>query len=1086
MVRSRKYALVTAALALILIAAVVLTVVLAGNGASYVPEQEAAASQTAVSVGSSTGEVSSDYIYQTLLSHSQKTGEWTESDLQDLQDAQGNHLDNGSTGDGVKETYVTTLKTNFRLLTQNGLSDVEGEEGGKLNVANKSWGGSDYYEVFHNGSWYRFNKTNSSDSDPLYMSYDDFMTDAYYYQNSSEYAMIVVSSISYNPNTTGVLQSFDATLDGAGATLIPSAILAVDNSTVTFSWFRDEATLGFEISKNSANNDCEGLRAVGMVFGSLRNGTFKNFKWNDSTTSGSQHKATYRKVKSASAFGGLVGYAGRSAENGQQGTSNVYNVSMTFNKDVLHCYNLDAYDDWPDSCTGTYTGGLIGVNMNANVELVSVRMNNDIAFEEQSPALNYPTLWRNADQGLSVFGGIIGIQHCNRTLKKISISGTEHAALYGHHVETKKTQWGQGNRYMTGSEARMSCVIGLVTSAGTANLQGVIVDFNYNEVYAWLDKSKTSLYRGIIVGKNEGTISYSDVYLTNTVFAGTYKDDNKPGPEDIGKPAQGDSGGESFYPTETRYEDGYKAEYWFDGDAVNDQSFAYIEESKVGEVSFSDDTDYMLEISVPQNQKGVYWNVKWSESGGEPTEKENKVNDDVFTQNSREDVKVHGFGAYKGNRTDNGYLQMSVEYASSYQLTPRNGVNNDGKDDKYYDKTMVNFPTLKVTNYLENYEMDDHPGKLTQNGYVTIGYDSADTFTFMMNNGSSPVGRTIDHIYIGGEDKEADISGNIASILQLERTAGEDFQVVDNNLSAWQAEYNANVYRWTLLDLFAVEDDQGHKMVFAPASNGINVKVEIDKRPIYMDVVTDQVPYTGYDYGVQYGSGSAANTVYYQFGTIATNGGEQAVISGDTVTLSQAATGSTAINAGDYTVTAQGVNSGSNNYELINAPNTENAFTITPANVTLTVTGGSMPYGTTFEEGGRAAFMEHVDYTLDFGDSPLTGFAARDGITLNLNLMTTSSATSAGQYLFAPTNGSGSVFANAFPAGMYDVVVEGISGNGSGNYTFAVAQQGTGQFEVEKLDLAVNLPEISDFTYGDRDMPQVGEAVISGLRTASG
>ena len=87
MVRSRKYALVTAALALILIAAVVLTVVLAGNGASYVPEQEAAASQTAVSVGSSTGEVSSDYIYQTLLSHSQKTGEWTEADMQDLQDA---------------------------------------------------------------------------------------------------------------------------------------------------------------------------------------------------------------------------------------------------------------------------------------------------------------------------------------------------------------------------------------------------------------------------------------------------------------------------------------------------------------------------------------------------------------------------------------------------------------------------------------------------------------------------------------------------------------------------------------------------------------------------------------------------------------------------------------------------------------------------------------------------------------------------------------------------------------------------------------------------------------------------------------
>ena len=1092
MVRSRKYALVTAALALILIAAVVLTVVLVGDGSFYAEKtpqgsvSSTAEAVEAVSVGSNTGEVSSDYIYQTLLSHSQKKGEWTEADMQDLQDAEGKHLANGSTeGDGVKETYVTTLNTNFRLLTQNGEADVTA---GSLNVPNKSWGGSGYYEVFYNGAWYRFKNGNSSGS--LYMSYNAFMTDDDYYQNSSEYAMVVVSSISYNPNTTGVLQSFDATLDGAGATLIPSATLSVDNSTVTFSWFRDEATLGFEISKNGANNDCEGLRAVGMVFGSLRNGTFKNFKWNDSTTSGSQHKATYRKVKSASAFGGLVGYAGRSAENGQQGTSNVYNVSMTFNKDVLHCYNLDAYGDWPDSCTGTYTGGLIGVNMNANVELVSVRMNNDIDFEEQSPALNYPTLWRNADQGLSVFGGIIGIQHCNRTLKKISISGTEHAALYGHHVETKKTQWGQGNRYMTGSEARMSCVIGLVTSAGEANLEGVIVDFNYNEVYAWLDKSKTSLYRGIIVGENKGSISYSDVYLTNTVFAGTYSGE-KPGPEDIGKPAQGADGGESFYPTGTRYEDGYKAEYWFDGDAVNDQSFAYIDGLKVGAVSFSDEIEivdgepkeYMLEISVPQGQKGVYWNVKWSESGGNHKV---WVNNDVFTQNSREDVKVHGFGAYVGDRTDNGYLQMTVEYASSYQLTPRNGVNNNGGDDKDYDKTMVNFPTLKAS-YLENYEMENHPGELTKNGYITIADDGSGNLTFMMNNGSSSVGRTITHIYIGGKDKGADISGNIGSVLQLERTAGEDFQVVDNNLNAWRAEYNANVYRWSLLDLFAVEDDQGHKMVFAPVSNGINVKVEIDKRPIYMEVVADEVPYIGSAYGVQYGDGSAgaSNMVYYQFGTSATNGNGQAVISGDNVTLSQAGiSGGQAINVGDYSVTAQGVLSGANNYQLLTAPNGENEFSIVPAEVTLRVTGGSMPYGTTFNAENRAAFVEFVDYTLDFGTNPLQNFAERDGISLNLNLMTTASATTEGQYLFTPSSGGGSTFAYAFPAGFYDVIVEGISGIGSGNYSFNVAQDNA-QFEVTKLPLSVTLPSVSDFTYGELDAPALSadDATVNGLRT---
>lgn len=1104
MVRSRKYALVTAALALILIAAVVLTVVLAGNGASYVPEQEAAASQTAVSVGSSTGEVSSDYIYQTLLSHSQKTGEWTEADMQDLQDAQGNHLDNGSTkGDGVKETYVTTLNTNFRLLTQNGWSDVEGSDDkeGTLNVPDKSWGGSGYYEVFHNGSWYRFNK-NSSDSGSLYMSYNDFMTNAAYYQNSSEYAMIVESDgvITYNPNDVYANLHFDATLDGAGATLRATAVLNKTRGNggdgtssgningADLTWFTNHS-FNYNIGKDSSDHTFKGLSVAGLVFGTLRNGTFKNFKWDDQGISGT-HQYTYKNVGSSTAFGGLVGYAGPSSQGGS-GVSSIYNVSMTYNNAVQHIHNVhEYYDDWDETRTGTFTGGLIGVNFNANIELVTVRMNNDISFEQQSACVYITADWADPDNAMACFGGIVGLQYYTGTLKKVVISGSEHAGLYGHHCvnkEIKKNWYNTSIADYNTTRAWTGMLVGYVPAGKSITFDGAILDMNYNECYAWLDKEK-ELVRGMVLGEAQDGLSkvtFRDIYITDMVFGevydantGTgqqYGTNGRPTPADVGIPG----GEKDFNPISKKY-GAYTAQYWFYGfDVANMQDFAYLDNNIVSAVSFSDDPDYMLEISALADNKGVFWNVKWQEYGSPHTV---EVDNDVFTQNAREDVKIEGYGTYDGVRNENYYLKMVVEYASSYQLTPRNGVNNNGVADKYYDKTMVNFPTLKAS-YLENYEMENHPGKLTQDGYVTIGNDSAGTFTFMMNNGSSGVGNEITHIYIGGEDKGADISGNIASILQLERTAGEDFQVVDNNLNAWQAEYNANVYRWTMLDMFAVEDKNGNKTIFAPASNGINVKVEIDKRPIYMDVVTNQVPYTGYDYGVQYGSGSAANTVYYQFGTIATNGGGQAVISGDTVTLSQAATSSTAINAGDYTITAQGVNSGSNNYELINAPDNENAFTITPANVTLTVTGGSMPYGTTFEEGGRAAFMEHVEYTLDFGDSPLTGFAARDGITLNLNLMTTSSATPAGQYLFAPASGSGSVFANAFPAGMYDVVVEGISGNGSGNYTFAVAQQGTGQFEVERLDLAVNLPEISDFTYGDLDMPQVGEAVISGLRT---
>lgn len=1113
MVRSRKYALVTAALALILIAAVVLTVVLVGDGSFYAEKTPlGSVSSTAVSVGSSTGEVSSDYIYQTLLSHSQKTGEWEESDMQDLQDAAGKHLDNGSTaGDGVKETYVTTLNTNFRLLTQNGWDDVAAES---LNVANKSWGGSGYYEVFYNGAWYRFKNGNSSGS--LYMSYNAFMTDKDYYQNSSEYALIIEPDgfIQYNPNTIGKNQFFDATLDGAGATLQPSERLNVsrgtgkrgadggmsgtifdryptgteDNSAnidSDFDWFSNDR-FNYHISKDSNSNyDFHGLNSVGMIFGSVCEGTFKNLKWNDSNLKLSRddnnyggHFYSFLEMASSTAFGGLVGVAAPLNAGGTE-TSTITNVSITYNNYVRHVYDLQHYDDWIDTRCAIFTGGLVGVNMNANISNVTVRMNNDIKFEQRSACVNVGTGWRSADNGFTAFGGVVGLQNCNKTFEKVIISGSNKSSLYGHHQPIDKGSAGYNK-----TESRQGMVIGYLANKNSLTVNGAILDMNYNECYAWTDKNK-SLYRGMLVGQVQSgsSITYQDIYITDMVFAGTYEGNKKPTPADVGTPG----GANDFEPTNTSFGK-YTAQYWFDGDAENDQSFGYIDESMVSAVSFSDDTKYMLEISAPQDQKGVYWNVKWSESGDIKTAEPVKVNDDTFMQNAREDVKITGFGKYDGDREKNGYLQMTVEYASSYQLTPRNGVNSDGGDDKYYDKTMVNFPTLKAS-YLENYEMEkeNHPGQLTQNGYVTIGDDGSGNLTFMMNNGSTGVGNTIKHIYIGGEDMGADVSANIASILQLERTAGENFQVVENNLNAWRAEYNANVYRWSLLDLFAVEDSEGNKTVFAPVSNGTSVKVEIDKRPIYMDVVANKVPYIGSAYGVQYGDGSAgaSNMVYYQFGTTATNGNGQAVISGDTVTLSQAGiSGGQAINVGDYSVTAQGVLSGANNYQLLTAPNGENEFSIVPAEVTLRVTGGSMPYGTTFNAENRAAFGELVDYTLDFGINPLQNFAERDGISLNLNLMTTASATTEGQYLFTPSSGGGSTFAYAFPAGLYDVIVEGISGIGSGNYSFNVAQDNA-QFEVAKLPLSVTLPSVPDFTYGELDAPALSadDATVNGLRT---
>ena len=152
MVRSRKYALITAALALILIAAVVLAVVFLGDGAIYTPGgQEATASNAAaVTVGSTVGTVGSDYMYTTLVAHSnKKNSEWTASDMQDLRGVDGN-----SVTDGVPDTYVTTLDTNFFLITQDGWNSVK--------AGQVPGGGSGYYELQYNGVGYRFNNGHGS------------------------------------------------------------------------------------------------------------------------------------------------------------------------------------------------------------------------------------------------------------------------------------------------------------------------------------------------------------------------------------------------------------------------------------------------------------------------------------------------------------------------------------------------------------------------------------------------------------------------------------------------------------------------------------------------------------------------------------------------------------------------------------------------------------------------------------------------------------------------------------------------------------------------------------------------------------
>ena len=1067
MVRSRKYALITAALALILIAAVVLTVVLVGDGSFYAektPQGSVSSAADAVSVGSSTGEVSSDYVYQTLVSRSNMAGQTF--DPASRQDLRGSDGLPGS--DGIPDTYVVTLNSNTRLLTQNGWADVEAK---LLNVANKSWGGSGYYEVYYNGSWYRFQK-NSGDSGSLFMSYNAFMTDTAYYQNSSEYALIIEPDgvITYDPNDVYKNLHFDATLDGAGATLRATKVLnksrgakqdgtgSAPSTDCDLSWFTNHS-FNYNIGKDSNDHEFHGLSIQGLVFGSLRKGTFKNFKWDDQGAEGTTHYSSYNNVGSATTFGGLVGYAGPSSSGGSD-RSSIYNVSLTYNKAVQHVYDISAYDDWDESRTGTFSGGLIGVNFNADIELVTVRMMNDIAFEQQSALALMGSWWEDPDNAMSCLGGIVGLQYYTGTMKKVIISGSEKAGLYGHHKETPHLGGVGGDDWNT-TRAWIGMIVGYVPSGKSITFDGIILDMNYNECYAWLDKEK-QLVRGMVLGEAQDGLSkvtFRDIYLTDMVFAGNYEG-TKPTPADVGIPG----GEKDFQPKDTRFGK-YTAQYWFYGfDVANMQDFAYLDNNIVSAVSFSDDTDYMLEISAPDANRGVMWNVKWQEYGSPYGV---KVNDDTFMQNAREDVKIKGYGTYDGVRNQNYYLKMVVEYASSYNFELANGHNNAGSNNKIYNGERVNYATLDLTAQSATVVAANY-----QPIYVQIGLNG--NVTFYNNSGGTLTNMT--NFRTSGNEQNSDFANLVSRLFQLEFATNVDeglFNVAEN----WDAQVDVNTYRWSSLGLFAVETGNG-KFVFAP-NTGTQAEVEITQRPISLNLLNPNAPYIGEAYSLAYNpeGGNYASVidgkVHYNF-TSSVNDGKGGLIGTDVVSFIPSGGSFTARDAGSYVLNGElsGADSGNYQYSVGSS-----SFTIEPAQAVITINGGSMVYGT---RPTQAELAGVVNYSVSFkntGTYLSSGFAAADGITPSFNMQTSlDTATSAG-WMFAKAGAS--VFNNNFPVDEYDVVVDALTGTGLKNYVVSDVVVGT-QFSVTPRPLTSTLPAVNGFIYGDAVAPTVGEPAFAG------
>lgn len=1069
MVRSRKYALITAALALILIAAVVLTVALVGDYSSIVPQQEASVAPADVTIGGSTGSVSADYVFQTLKAHSNKKGDGVGWDITEMQT------------DGSINYYPATLDNTFYLITQSGSSSEANNSDAGVTAKDS------YYQVTYNGMNYRFTKNSGY---TLYLAFETFITKTNYSQNVNNYGMAVQASasgtISYDPRNTYHSYDFRATFDGAGVTLSMSNMLSKWDSGSTsakYTWIQN----GYRSDDPTIKNNV-GLNCAGLLIASLYDGTLKNFKLTDKnavyepdannpdqgsgrpfnchqsvrTLSGHYYEENNRET--GTAFGGLVGYAGPTSAN-QEANTNSYisNISLDFTKNVLHVYRSTSTEG-PAAQVDMFTGAAIGLNMSANISNLVINMNSSV-WDQCTPRMQGYNLlgWgSSADySGTAHIGVLSGMMLGGKTLEKVAIYGTESSAfvcsddLFQYNGTGN---WSKIHTYIGGA-------IGTCMSNQTIN--GFL--FSYPLANCWYPQADkrtdgATFKRGIFVGNPKGTITYSNVYLTKMVIAnstatsmdaiggGDYT--NYPAAAIVNSHDQVESGPSASFSTG----------FWFDGNSATNKRFVYADEDVISSIQFSNDSQYMVEISAPSSQTGVMWQVNYYRKGTTTDIGVSNSSQLVFMQNARENVKLRGLGV----QDDNDYVVMNITYASSYNFELANGHNNTGSNNKIYNGERVNYATLDLTaqssatvittNYQPTYV------QIGLNGKVTFHNNSGGTLTNMTN------------FLTSGSEQNSNFANLASRLFQLEFATDVDeglFNVAEN----WDAQVDVNTYRWSSLGLFGVETSNG-RFVFAP-NTGTQAEVQITQRPISLNLLNPNAPYIGEAYSLEYNpeGGDYASVidgkVHYNF-TSSVNDGKGGLIGADVVSFIPSGNSFTARDAGNYVLngTLSGADSGNYQYSV-----GDSFFTIEPAQAVITINGGSMVYGTRPTQAELAGL---VNYSVSFKNTETylsSGFAAADGITPSFNMQTSlDTATSAG-WMFAKAGAS--VFNNNFPADDYDVVVDALTGTGLKNYVVSDVVVGT-KFSVTPRPLTSTLPAVNGFIYGDAVAPTVGEPAFAG------
>ena len=140
---------------------------------------------------------------------------------------------------------------------------------------------------------------------------------------------------------------------------------------------------------------------------------------------------------------------------------------------------LRNFDSKNTSQCDIYSGGLIGINLNADIELVSVNYNTSV-FYQNAPRQSWHQVVGNPvlHWGTSSFGGFLGAQAVKNgmtfTFNKVTITGGSSSGIVGDDTWAHGDGWGA--TYGSYVYTQQAALLGSLS--GNLPLNGGIIDLN--------------------------------------------------------------------------------------------------------------------------------------------------------------------------------------------------------------------------------------------------------------------------------------------------------------------------------------------------------------------------------------------------------------------------------------------------------------------------------------------------------------------------------------------------------------------------------------------------------------------------------